>query len=62
MHATRMVRGHFVSFLYHCRLTGNPAGHLKFRTGQPQAGDWAWHDVCPVDILPVNDRLYKDFF
>lgn len=60
MHPTRRVRGHFLSFLYDCSLTSPPRANLQFAGGAPRAGQWAWHDRCPADLLGVHE-VYRQF-
>ena len=57
----RRVRGHYVSLVYRCRLTSEPAESLRFTGGPLRRGEWAWHAECPQDILPVH-RHYCRFF
>jgi colanic acid biosynthesis protein WcaH len=57
---TREVRGHFISLLYRCALTGPPRAELEYRGGPPAAGVWKWHASCPPDLLPVH-RVYEQF-
>ena len=49
-------RGHFVSLLYRCTLTGQPAPSLE-AGAVPRRGDWKWHKAVPPDLLPVH-RIY----
>jgi colanic acid biosynthesis protein WcaH len=52
-------RGHFISMLYRCRLTGDPQPSLKARE-TPQRGEWRWHYGTPPDLLPVH-QAYASF-
>jgi ADP-ribose pyrophosphatase YjhB (NUDIX family) len=54
------VRGHFISFLYECRLTAPPDETLRHRIGSPRSGQWAWHATCPDSLLPVHE-MYRTF-
>lgn len=53
-------RGHFISFLFQCTLTGAPDEKLRYREGSPRAGEWAWHDACPDNLIPVHE-MYRSF-
>jgi colanic acid biosynthesis protein WcaH len=57
----RRERGHFISLLYRCRLKSPPEETRRFSGGRPAAGQWAWHDHCPPDLLPVQEP-YRRFF
>jgi len=56
----RSNRSHFISLLYRCRLTGQPAENLRFKGVSPKHGEWMWHDTCPDNILKVHE-MYKGF-
>jgi ADP-ribose pyrophosphatase YjhB (NUDIX family) len=56
---TRETRGHCISLLYRCALTGAPRKELEYR-GAPAPGLWKWHARCPPDLLPVH-RVYERF-
>jgi colanic acid biosynthesis protein WcaH len=60
IHPTRKDRGHFISLLYLCELAGPPNEALCFRGGSPRAGQWAWHEEAPPDLIPVHD-MYRAF-
>jgi|SRR5215471_4093249 len=51
----RRERGHFVSLLYRCRLTGPPAERLRCALPNPKAGAWAWHRECPANLIPEQE-------
>lgn len=52
-------RGHFISMLYRCQLTGNP--DPARRAGErPRRGEWKWHNNCPEDLLAMQ-RPYARF-
>jgi colanic acid biosynthesis protein WcaH len=55
----RRERGHFVSLLYRCRLTGSPDAGRRHRGGVPLPGQWAWHEHCPRDLI-AEHRPYAD--
>jgi len=59
-HATRMERGHFISFLFACTLKNAPAERLKYAGGVPQPGAWAWHRTCPEDLIPIHE-IYREY-
>jgi colanic acid biosynthesis protein WcaH len=57
---TRRTRGHFISFLYRCSLTTQPAESLRFKAGQARPGEWMWHAGCAPDLLVVHE-MYRSF-
>jgi colanic acid biosynthesis protein WcaH len=59
--SNRTTRGHFISFLYRCTLTTQPAESLRFRSGEVKPGEWMWHAGCPSDLLAVHE-MYRRFF
>ncbi|MCB1916284.1 MAG: NUDIX domain-containing protein [Rhodocyclaceae bacterium] len=60
MHPNRRVRGHFISLLYACRLVTPPDASRRHRIASPRPGDWAWHRLCPPDLIPVHE-IYRDY-
>lgn len=56
----RKERGHFISLLYECKLVSPLDKDLKYKKGIPKAGQWAWHNKCPKNIIPVH-KMYKEF-
>ncbi|MBF0442234.1 MAG: NUDIX hydrolase [Oligoflexales bacterium] len=56
----RMVRGHFISLLYKCKLTGNLDEIRRYESGKPKPGEWAWFDKCPENILEVHE-MYREY-
>lgn len=58
----REIRGHFISLLYHCELEGKPDPAREFNSLIPSAGEWAWHDKAPENLLNVHEpyRLFID--
>lgn len=60
MHPTRDARGHFISFLYECDLTGALAEDRRFAQGRPKHGEWAWHGECPPELIPQH-QVYRGF-
>ena len=61
LHPDRRERGHFISLLYRCRLLGPPDPALQYLQGEPRRDQWAWHAVCPPDLLAVQSS-YRRFF
>lgn len=57
----RDTRGHFISLLFNCTLTGPLCPDREFKSGKPLNGEWAWHKGCPEDILPIHGKLYGPF-
>lgn len=58
---SRKTRGHFISFLYKCRLLTRPKPSLQCRDRlRPKNGEWLWHETCPKNILEVH-KMYRDF-
>ena len=53
-------RGHFISFLFDCCLLSPPREDLRYRKGEPEAGQWRWFSTCPSDLLEVH-RIYREF-
>ncbi len=53
-------RGHFISFLFQCKLTSTPDESTRYETGDPHAGEWAWHDTCPDNLIPVHE-MYRSY-
>jgi len=58
---TRAARGHFVSFLFDCRLDGPLDEVLRHRGGAPKADEWAWHATFPPDMIAAHE-IYRRFF
>ena len=59
IHPSRSARGHFISFLYKCRLTSPLDEQRRFTGGSPgPAGAWAWHDGCPGNLIGVQE-MYR---
>jgi ADP-ribose pyrophosphatase YjhB (NUDIX family) len=52
------IRGHFISFLYDCRLDGPPREDLRCDGRSPRSGDWAWHETCPANLIEVQE-MYR---
>ncbi len=62
IHPQRDVRGHFISILFRCQLTSGLDSTRSFMDGDPQNGQWSWHDRAPENLLSVHDsfRPYID--
>jgi ADP-ribose pyrophosphatase YjhB (NUDIX family) len=56
----RAARGHFLSFLFECRLQAPPDPSLRFVSGTPYRRQWAWHASFPPDMIPSHG-LYRKF-
>lgn len=53
-------RGHFLSFLYECRLEGEEP---KTKEGPPyEAGDLKWHKKFPEDMVRGQREFYRKYF
>ena len=65
VNSKRDLRGHFFSFLYRCELTTPPAPQLRYvieadPAPLPRAGQWAWHKLCPKNLISVHE-IYREF-
>lgn len=60
IHPRRAERGHFISFLYRCRLAGAPKAALAWKEGEPRPGQWAWHRRCPKNLISVHE-IYRKY-
>jgi ADP-ribose pyrophosphatase YjhB (NUDIX family) len=58
---TKRNRGHFIAFLYGCRLISEPDPRTQYVCGDPQVGDWAWFSASPEPLLQVHE-VYKAYF
>jgi ADP-ribose pyrophosphatase YjhB (NUDIX family) len=63
IHQERDVRGHFISFLYKCFLSGTVSPNNEGLSVGDE-GYLLWHERCPIDILPPHEiyRKYIDDF
>ncbi len=53
------ARGHFISFLYKCRISGKFTPKNKvLKKGDD--GYLAWHDSCPANLLKAHE-MYRKF-
>lgn len=59
MAAGRDTRGHFISLLYACCLAGQPDPSLACRSDGPRNGEWAWHAVCPANLIGQHEVYRK---
>jgi ADP-ribose pyrophosphatase YjhB (NUDIX family) len=57
----RPARGHFVSFLFECTLTGPLDEAMRHRGGAPKRDQWAWHAAYPSDMISSHE-IYRRFF
>lgn len=55
------VRGHLVSLLYRCRLTGELDESRRATDDPPAAGHWRWHRGCPPDLVEVQTPYTRYF-
>lgn len=53
-------RGHFISLLFDCTLLTPPEERLRYRGSDPEPGQWAWHSVCPNNLVPVQE-MYRRY-
>jgi hypothetical protein len=55
-------RGHFLSLLFRCRLSGEPGenGLVKMRVNQPRPTDLDWIEGIPDPLYPAH-RGYSDW-
>jgi hypothetical protein len=60
VHASRRVRGHFISLLYECTLVSALDQSLKYGQAIPKPGQWAWHGKCPDDLLQ-EQQMYRKY-
>jgi len=60
IHPSRKIRGHFMSLLYECTLTSPINQGMRYHTGVPKPGEWAWHSKCPDNLIAVHE-MYRCF-
>jgi colanic acid biosynthesis protein WcaH len=53
-------RGHFISLLYRCHLSGTLPEELR-AGDSPRRGEWRWHAGCPDNLIQVK-KVYCQFF
>ena len=61
IHPSLRNRGHFISLLYKCALTGQLDENIKFNGRNPRPGEWAWHNKCPDNIISIHE-IYRKYF
>ncbi|MCR8632483.1 NUDIX hydrolase [Paenibacillus radicis (ex Xue et al. 2023)] len=55
-------RGHFIAFLYRCRLLSQPDESIRYSSaGEPRVGEWAWFSGKPEALLKVHE-VYEPYF
>jgi colanic acid biosynthesis protein WcaH len=59
MNKDRDIRGHFLSFLYECKLTSSLNKFDMFDEKSPKNGSWRWFKKCP-DNLIYQHEIYRD--
>jgi colanic acid biosynthesis protein WcaH len=60
IHVDRRVRGHFIAFLFDCKLASGPDEKLRHSGGPPARGQWAWHGAFPPDMIRSHE-MYRRF-
>ena len=58
MSANRDTRGHFISLLYECKLSGPLDPGREYKSGPIRHGEWAWHANSPEELIPSHG-IYK---
>ncbi|OMF20500.1 hypothetical protein BK127_00085 [Paenibacillus sp. FSL H7-0331] len=53
-------RGHFIAFLYGCRLLSDPDESRRYYGGVPRVGEWAWFSGSPEPLLPTHE-VYRSY-
>jgi colanic acid biosynthesis protein WcaH len=53
------TRGHNIALLYRCRLVSGPDRARQAMPGSPRRDEWAWHERCPENMLPVHRRYAR---
>lgn len=54
------VRGHFISFLYDCKLLGEPSVSRTDKGVAPKPGEWDWHGNCPENLYAAQE-IYRKY-
>lgn len=54
-------RGHFIAFLYNCRLLSDPDESRRYYGGTPRVGEWSWFSRSPDPLLKVHE-VYRSYF
>lgn len=60
MNSSRDIRGHFISLLFRCNLESAPDEILRATESPPRSGQWAWHSMCPDNIIAVHEMYRED--
>ena len=55
----RSERGHFISFLYRCKLASSPLRQLEYQGGELKPGMYKFFSQTPENLLTVQDRYRK---
>jgi len=62
IHKNRNYRGHFISFLYKCKLKTPLNENLKCTNlNNPKPNEWAWFNKAPDNLIKVHN-IYKKYF
>ena len=56
----RDTRGHFISFLYYCKIEKELVPNNK-DTSPNTTGYLKWHENCPDNLVRVHKRIYSKF-
>jgi colanic acid biosynthesis protein WcaH len=56
----RNIRGHFISMLYSCELSGGLDKSKKYNKNTPINGSWQWFHKCPDEILYQHEVYRKN--
>jgi ADP-ribose pyrophosphatase YjhB (NUDIX family) len=54
-------RGHFIAFLYNCRLLSDPDEARRYYAGTPRVGEWSWFNGSPEPLLKAHE-VYRSYF
>ena len=60
MHETRMIRGHFISFLHECTLVKG-GGINNREKNEKEAGFLKWHNEIPTNLLSCHIEYGRYF-
>jgi ADP-ribose pyrophosphatase YjhB (NUDIX family) len=62
MNKTRDIRGHFISLLFLCELSGEPDVTKQANASTKTNGQWAWHEKSPPDLINAHEsfRVFID--
>jgi ADP-ribose pyrophosphatase YjhB (NUDIX family) len=59
--ADKINRGHFIAFLYNCRLLSDPDESRRYYGGNPRIGEWSWFSGSPDPLLKAHE-VYRSYF